>query len=192
MIKLSNMSSHEKGGIPWDKIFDNVEKEKKPSGRVNGDSGLSLAYEVMEEGLKLRFSVRDAYDPIIYLKARAHLRDGNFGLNLRTRGYHDNPNLRHPDMHAREFVGDSLRIFRERYNFIPTHFIGKWFDRLNHRDNFDTFMRHLKNGTGVVVAAKQTWTAKALEIHNFTDIQKKDINIDVKEGLVTATFWSRR
>src|SRR5260221_11608822 len=125
------MSNIEKGGIPWETIFDESHKgrsQREVSGEVNGRSGLRLTYSITRRRKKGRLEVSDKANPNFYLIAWTSLiNSGDFCLSLRTKGFKGDPNKRHPDMRAREFTGIALAFFKEKRGIMPTHFVGQWY-----------------------------------------------------------------
>lgn len=179
--------SIERGGLSLDEIFDRTDSGE-PEGIIRGLSGRLLRYSVREQEYDADFSVRD--DKLdFYLETSVNLTGENFSHRLRTRGFQGNPNKRHPDFFAGEFVGDSLRIIRGRYGVAPTHFVGSLHGEQGISDVYDEFMRHYSVNKDKVGAVGKTWIARRLTPHGFSQISPADVMVEQRERRVNVTIW---
>lgn len=196
-----------RGGIPWPEILRRLE-EGNIDDEIKGNSGLALRYRISRFELSgvpyQQIFIEDAENIKFHLGATVDLSSMGLKYQLRTRGFQSDPQQRHPDMYARKFIGDALRIYQERWGIIPTHFTGEWEYGLS--DNLETFYNNFKKTHDPVEAAKKTWTGIVMmEDHGFTDITTADIKIEpykilgksmdptiVRPDKVEAIFWRKR
>lgn len=178
------MGRLESCGIPWETILDELEEDKL-RGEFSGGSGRPMEYRFGIEGTKAELNINDLEDPTLHLTANADSIGGVLTLNLNTKGYKDDPELRHPDMYAGEFVGNALRILKRR-GIVPCTFQGVWSNISGYRDNYHQFHRaYDKTKDNRAEAARETWSGRTLG-RFFPHI--RNANVSIEPAQILATF----
>ena len=157
-------------GVP---LFDFMAK-KGGVFSVCGGSGRELNCTFDERSI----SIEDASDPRFHLSAVVDVL-GSLHLDLYPRRFPQGE--RHPDLYAAKFIENALRYFK-RKGVVIHDFIASW-ERGG--TNFEEFMgAHERQQGDEKGAAAQTWSARTMAKHGFTNIE----NIIVGEDKVVVSF----
>lgn len=187
-----------KAGIPFEEIFT-AQSNGCNNGFIIGGSGSKLKFEIGTDWLHV---VDDVYRDRFLCARRKRADDVQvIGFNLQTRTSDldrvkgDFPWKRHPDMHAKLFIGVALEHFRKMGVKIDAC-EGNWnIGSVNH----SVYVRQLLVfGKSPSEAARETWSGKVFSSYGFARIEDKDVvHTSYPDGhggdeirKVRATFYS--
>lgn len=127
-------------------------------------SGIEMAYRNDPD----RICVYALDDSIHQLEVT--VQDGYLSFDVFTKGYNGNPEARHPDLYAKDFIKQALAIFRQR-GFEVRGLQSDWLNFSQYAsEDIVRYEAHLKTGWSQPDAALQTWCGQLAQQLGFTRV----------------------
>ena len=161
-----------------------AELQKHGERIITGGSGLTLHLIVHPQ--EILISASDG------LGLHAFLYDYNtIGLSLHTKGYENDPKRRHPDLFAKEFIGEAIACLC-KYNAHIRRVKGVWQKyNLQESDNARQFLallpeleKTMSQKEAEEEAAKRTWTGGVVRALGYTRVE----HVSIGENRIIADF----
>ena len=167
------------GGIP-SYIFH----EQNSVGRFRGlITGEWIDYQIRPNNVWIAANTRK-------VKFYAFRIDGSMELMVRTKGYKNDWNKRHPDFYAKDLLNSTIEYFGQ-FQHIDT-IVGRWKKEGHLDDNYRAYIDHVPpNPTQAdkLLAASQTWTGTVLsKNHEFTCTGIQEYRMGGKDEAILALF----
>lgn len=127
-------------------------------------SGIEMAYRNSPDCI----CVYALDESVHQLEVTVH--DGYLSFDVFTKGYNGDPEARHPDLFAKDFIQQALTIFRQR-GFEVRGLHSNWLNFSQHAsEDIARYDAHVKAGWSQHDAALQTWCGQLAQRLGFTRV----------------------